>query len=105
MPLARYVGNGRENSPTPATQTLRNPPQAGNSFGIDPKLTAKMTLVDLVIIVLVLLMALQGFARGFLVGATALAGFIAGAYIGIGTWSHEVTVCPQKRSPKSSLSR
>jgi hypothetical protein len=47
-----------------------------------PKLTAKMTLVDLVIIVLVLLMALQGFARGFLVGATALAGFIAGAYIG-----------------------
>jgi uncharacterized membrane protein required for colicin V production len=41
-----------------------------------------VTLVDLVIIVLVLLMALQGFARGFLVGATALAGFIGGAYIG-----------------------
>ncbi len=41
-----------------------------------------MTLVDLVIIVLVLLMALQGFARGFLVGAAALAGFIGGAYIG-----------------------
>ena len=41
-----------------------------------------MTLADLVIIVLVLLMALQGFARGFLVGATALAGFIGGAYVG-----------------------
>ena len=47
-----------------------------------PKLTAQVTVVDLVIIVLVLLMALQGFARGFLVGATALAGFIAGAYLG-----------------------
>ncbi len=41
-----------------------------------------MTLVDLVIIVLVLGMALQGFARGFLVGVTALAGFVGGAYIG-----------------------
>ena len=41
-----------------------------------------MTLVDLVIIALVVLMALQGFARGFLVGAAALAGFIAGAFIG-----------------------
>lgn len=40
-----------------------------------------MTVVDLVIIVLVLLMALQGFARGFLVGVAALAGFVAGAYI------------------------
>jgi S1-C subfamily serine protease len=41
-----------------------------------------MTLADLVIIVLVLLLALQGFARGFLVGAAALAGFVGGAYIG-----------------------
>ena len=41
-----------------------------------------MTVVDWVIILLVLLMALQGFARGFLVGAVALAGFAAGAFIG-----------------------
>ncbi|MDE3132952.1 MAG: MarP family serine protease [Acidobacteriota bacterium] len=41
-----------------------------------------MTLVDLVIVVLVALTALQGFFRGFLVGAAALAGFIAGALIG-----------------------
>ncbi len=99
MPLARYAGNGRENPPTPTTPTLCNPPsgqcflhrlrvfpvdpgtpQSSASSGIDPKLTAKMTLVDLVIIVLVLLMALPGFARGFLVGAAALAGFIGGAY-------------------------
>jgi uncharacterized membrane protein required for colicin V production len=41
-----------------------------------------MTLVDLVIIVLVVLMAVQGFFRGFLVGAAALVGFVAGALIG-----------------------
>lgn len=41
-----------------------------------------MTLVDLVIVVLVALTALQGFFRGFLVGAAALVGFIAGALIG-----------------------
>ncbi len=41
-----------------------------------------MTTADLVIIALVALMALQGFARGFLVGAAALAGFAAGALIG-----------------------
>ena len=41
-----------------------------------------MTVVDLVILALVLLLALQGFARGFLVGAAALAGFVGGAYIG-----------------------
>jgi uncharacterized membrane protein required for colicin V production len=41
-----------------------------------------VTLVDLVIVVLVLLMALQGFARGFLVGAMSLVGFIGGAFIG-----------------------
>lgn len=41
-----------------------------------------MTLADLVIMLLVVLMALQGFARGFLVGAAALAGFVAGALIG-----------------------
>ena len=41
-----------------------------------------MTVVDLVIIGLVLVMALQGFARGFVVGAMALVGFIGGAFIG-----------------------
>lgn len=41
-----------------------------------------MTVVDGVILVLVLLMALQGFARGFMVGAAALAGFVAGAFVG-----------------------
>ena len=41
-----------------------------------------MTTADLVIIALLVLMALQGFARGFLVGAAALAGFAGGALIG-----------------------
>jgi S1-C subfamily serine protease len=41
-----------------------------------------MTVVDIVILVLVLLMALQGYARGFLVGAMALVGFIGGAFLG-----------------------
>jgi S1-C subfamily serine protease len=41
-----------------------------------------MTVVDLVILALVALMALQGFARGFIVGAMALVGFIGGAFIG-----------------------
>jgi len=41
-----------------------------------------MTVVDGVIIVLIVLMALQGYARGFIVGVAALAGFIAGAVIG-----------------------
>jgi uncharacterized membrane protein required for colicin V production len=41
-----------------------------------------MTLADLVILALVALMALQGFARGFIVGAMALVGFIGGAFIG-----------------------
>jgi S1-C subfamily serine protease len=41
-----------------------------------------MTLADLVILALVALMALQGFARGFMVGAAALVGFIGGAFIG-----------------------
>jgi S1-C subfamily serine protease len=41
-----------------------------------------MTIVDLVIVALVALMALQGFFRGFLVGAAALVGFIGGALIG-----------------------
>ncbi|HEX3616596.1 MAG TPA: MarP family serine protease [Solirubrobacteraceae bacterium] len=41
-----------------------------------------MTIVDLVILGLVALMALQGFARGFIVGAMALIGFIGGAFIG-----------------------
>ncbi|HWD68754.1 MAG TPA: MarP family serine protease [Solirubrobacteraceae bacterium] len=41
-----------------------------------------MTLVDFVILALVVLMALQGFARGFIVGAMALVGFTGGAFIG-----------------------
>jgi len=41
-----------------------------------------MTLADLVILALVALMAVQGFARGFIVGAMALVGFIGGAFIG-----------------------
>ena len=41
-----------------------------------------MTVVDAVILVLVLLMAAQGYARGFLVGAMALAGFVGGAVLG-----------------------
>ncbi len=41
-----------------------------------------MTVVDLVILGLVVLMALQGYARGFLVGVMALVGFIAGAFLG-----------------------
>jgi uncharacterized membrane protein required for colicin V production len=41
-----------------------------------------MTLADLVILALVALMALQGFVRGFIVGAMALIGFAGGAFIG-----------------------
>jgi uncharacterized membrane protein required for colicin V production len=41
-----------------------------------------MTTADLVILALVALMALQGFVRGFIVGAMALIGFIGGAFIG-----------------------
>ena len=41
-----------------------------------------MTVVDLVILALVALMALQGFARGFIVGAMALVGFVGGAFLG-----------------------
>ena len=41
-----------------------------------------MTVVDAVILALVALMAVQGYARGFIVGATALIGFIAGAFLG-----------------------
>jgi uncharacterized membrane protein required for colicin V production len=41
-----------------------------------------MTVADLVILALVALMALQGFIRGFIVGAAALVGFIGGGFIG-----------------------
>lgn len=41
-----------------------------------------MTVADLVILALVALMALQGFARGFIVGVMALVGFIGGGFIG-----------------------
>ena len=42
----------------------------------------EMTVVDVVILVLVALMALQGYARGFIVGVTALVGFLGGAFLG-----------------------
>jgi len=41
-----------------------------------------MTVVDIVILVLVALMALAGYARGFLVGVMALVGFLGGAFVG-----------------------
>ncbi len=41
-----------------------------------------MTVVDVVILVLVALMALAGYARGFLVGVMALVGFLGGAFVG-----------------------
>jgi S1-C subfamily serine protease len=41
-----------------------------------------MTVADLVILALVALMALQGFARGFIVGVAAVVGFIGGGFIG-----------------------
>lgn len=47
-----------------------------------PNLKRPMTIVDWLILAFALLMALQGYARGFLVGATALAGFVGGALVG-----------------------
>jgi S1-C subfamily serine protease len=41
-----------------------------------------MTVADAVILVLVALMALQGYARGFIVGVAALVGFVVGAFLG-----------------------
>ena len=41
-----------------------------------------MTVVDWVIVALAVLMAMQGYARGFLVGVCSLAGFAAGALLG-----------------------
>jgi S1-C subfamily serine protease len=41
-----------------------------------------MTIVDWLILAFALLMALQGYARGFLVGVMALAGFVGGALLG-----------------------
>jgi S1-C subfamily serine protease len=41
-----------------------------------------MTIVDWLILAFALLMALQGYARGFLVGVMALAGFVGGALVG-----------------------
>jgi S1-C subfamily serine protease len=41
-----------------------------------------MTVVDVVILVLVALMAVAGYARGFLVGVMALVGFLGGAFVG-----------------------
>ncbi|MBW3608442.1 MAG: MarP family serine protease [Actinobacteria bacterium] len=41
-----------------------------------------MTTIDILIIVLAAFFALIGFARGFLIGALSLVGFIGGAYLG-----------------------
>ncbi|MGI8729721.1 MAG: MarP family serine protease [Solirubrobacteraceae bacterium] len=41
-----------------------------------------MSIVDIVIIGFAIVFALVGFARGFVVGALSLAGFVAGAYLG-----------------------
>ena len=41
-----------------------------------------MTPIDVIIIVFAALFAVVGFARGFLIGALSLAGFVAGAYLG-----------------------
>jgi uncharacterized membrane protein required for colicin V production len=41
-----------------------------------------MTVTDGFIVLVVALMAVQGFFRGFIVGATALVGFVGGAAIG-----------------------
>lgn len=41
-----------------------------------------MTLVDWVILVMVAMLALQGFSRGFVAGAMSLVGFVLGAIIG-----------------------
>jgi S1-C subfamily serine protease len=41
-----------------------------------------VTAIDVIIIVFAALFALVGFARGFLIGALSLAGFVAGAYLG-----------------------
>ncbi len=60
-----------------------------------------MTVVDGLILLLVLLMALQGYARGFLVGAMALVGFVAGAFIG--TRIGPVVLSRGARSPYAPL--
>ncbi|HEV2059377.1 MAG TPA: MarP family serine protease [Solirubrobacteraceae bacterium] len=41
-----------------------------------------MTAIDIIIIILAVFFALIGFARGFLIGALSLVGFIGGAYLG-----------------------
>lgn len=41
-----------------------------------------MSIVDIIIIGFAIVFALVGFARGFVVGALSLAGFVAGAYLG-----------------------
>jgi hypothetical protein len=41
-----------------------------------------VTAIDVIIIVFAALFAVVGFARGFLIGALSLAGFVAGAYLG-----------------------
>jgi S1-C subfamily serine protease len=60
-----------------------------------------MTVVDWLILALALLMALQGYRRGFLVGVMALAGFVGGALLG----SHLAPLVLSKgdRSPYAPL--
>jgi S1-C subfamily serine protease len=60
-----------------------------------------MTIADWLILAFVLLMALQGYARGFLVGVMALAGFVGGAMAG----SHlaPVLLSQGNRSPYAPL--
>ena len=60
-----------------------------------------MTIVDWLILAFALLMALQGYARGFLVGVMALAGFVGGALVG----SHLVPLLLSKgnQSPYASI--
>ncbi len=90
MPRSRYATNVREKpirrSKTHRAQLyprVRSPRvHLGIATAPDPKLLVLMTVADLVILALVALMALQGFARGFIVGAMALVGFIGGAFIG-----------------------
>jgi S1-C subfamily serine protease len=72
-------------SPHPPSYARVTSPQPGTirlSTAPPPNLLVQMTIADLVILGLVALMALQGFARGFIVGAMALVGFIGGAFIG-----------------------
>ena len=84
MPPSRYAQNVRQNLGFGALY-LRYAVRSPSSFvpgATERNLPVQMTFVDFVILALVALMALQGFARGFIVGAMALIGFIGGGLIG-----------------------